>query len=129
MDPTDLEAFAQRLEALRAELLGQGPHKADPTRTDVNGRRDEDAEPLTEMLQSIASSRNRNLSKVLAAIERGLKRVDEDPDLVGLCLECEEPIKPRRLELMPYAEYCVRCQAANEGPVKAGGRKHLRDFE
>ncbi|MCA9547170.1 MAG: TraR/DksA C4-type zinc finger protein [Myxococcales bacterium] len=129
MEPTELEAFAARLKAMREELLDQGPHRADPTRTDLNGRRDEDAEPLTEMLQSIASSRNRNLSKVLAAIDRSLARVDEDPDLVGLCLQCEEPIAPKRLALMPYAEYCVRCQAANEGPVKPTSRKHLTDFE
>jgi DnaK suppressor protein len=28
----------------------------------------------------------------------------------GICLECEEPISPKRLEAVPWARYCVSCQ-------------------
>lgn len=28
----------------------------------------------------------------------------------GACLSCEEPIPPKRLEALPWAKYCVRCQ-------------------
>ena len=30
----------------------------------------------------------------------------------GICLNCEEAIKPKRLEAVPWAAYCVRCQEA-----------------
>lgn len=128
MSPEAIAELTARLHALRDELTESGPHRADPTRTDINGRRDEDAEPLTEMLQSIASSRNRNQAGMLRQINAALARIEDEPDLVGLCQECEAPIGERRLALMPYAAYCVKCQGALEGPVKPGTRKHLTDF-
>ena len=30
----------------------------------------------------------------------------------GLCLECEEAIAPKRLQAVPWAERCIRCQEA-----------------
>ncbi len=32
----------------------------------------------------------------------------------GLCVDCGEPISPERLEVLPDAARCVRCQAAWE---------------
>ena len=28
----------------------------------------------------------------------------------GICLSCEEAIPPKRLQALPWAKYCVRCQ-------------------
>src|SRR5436309_9080443 len=28
----------------------------------------------------------------------------------GICQECERPIPARRLQVLPWAKYCVRCQ-------------------
>ena len=28
----------------------------------------------------------------------------------GICLSCEAPIPPKRLEALPWAKYCVSCQ-------------------
>lgn len=36
----------------------------------------------------------------------------------GLCLDCGEPIDPRRLAALPAAAYCAACQAVRE---KHGG--------
>ena len=43
--------------------------------------------------------------------------------MFGLCIECEEPIPAKRLELMPYVELCVECQQATDGaaPRAAAG--------
>ena len=30
----------------------------------------------------------------------------------GVCLNCEEEIKPKRLEAVPWTAYCIRCQEA-----------------
>jgi DnaK suppressor protein len=30
----------------------------------------------------------------------------------GICLRCEEEIKPKRLDAIPWAKYCLRCQEA-----------------
>ena len=28
----------------------------------------------------------------------------------GVCLACEQPIAPKRLQALPWAKYCVKCQ-------------------
>jgi DnaK suppressor protein len=28
----------------------------------------------------------------------------------GICLACDDPIPPHRLQALPWAKYCVRCQ-------------------
>jgi DnaK suppressor protein len=33
-----------------------------------------------------------------------------DREHYGVCLECEEPISPKRLDAVPWARYCVSCQ-------------------
>ncbi|MCE9636933.1 MAG: TraR/DksA C4-type zinc finger protein [Planctomycetes bacterium] len=35
----------------------------------------------------------------------------------GLCEECELMIPVGRLEVLPHARYCVKCQSAREGAV------------
>jgi DnaK suppressor protein len=123
------ERFRQRLLELKAEILAEGDIDLQPGRQDATAvGSDEDAQPLTEMSQAIASSRNRNRSGVLARVVAALARLDADPEMFGRCVECEEPIPDKRLELMPYVELCVDCQQATDGPRRPGGRRHLRDF-
>ncbi len=39
----------------------------------------------------------------------------------GLCLDCEEPIAPKRLQAVPWAGRCVICQEAHEREAVQGG--------
>lgn len=128
MSPEALSRFDTVLRTLEAELEGGGPLKAEPNRTDDGGRRDEDHQPLNEMLQSITSSRNRNRAGVLRQVKQALARLKDEPEYFGLCTECEEPISERRLGLMPYAALCVPCQSELEEPIKKGRRRHLTDY-
>ena len=123
------ERHRQRLLDLKAEILAEGDIDLEPDRQDVTAvGSDEDAQPLTEMSQAIASSRNRNRSGVLARVVAALARLESDPDSFGLCTECDEPIPAKRLELMPYVELCVDCQQAKDGERPKGSRRNLRDF-
>ncbi len=45
----------------------------------------------------------RNVRAALARIEDGS---------FGTCLHCEEEISPKRLNAVPWAPYCIRCQEA-----------------
>jgi len=129
MKPSDLARHRKRLLELRAEIIAEGDVEIEPGRQDTTAvGSDEDAQPLTEMSQAIASSRNRNRSGVLARVAAALKRLDSDPEMFGLCTECEEEIPAKRLDLMPYVELCVDCQQATDGPRSKGSRRHLRDF-
>jgi DnaK suppressor protein len=119
----------KRLVDLKAEILAEGDLAIEPGRTDPAAvGSDEDEQPLAEMAQTIASTRNRTRAAILNRVVVALTRIDDTPDLFGQCSECEEAIAPKRLELMPYVELCIECQQASDGPRRPSGRRHLRDF-
>lgn len=46
----------------------------------------------------------------------------------GVCVECDEPIAPKRLQTIPWASHCIRCQEALEnGNHQLEGRSHWSD--
>ncbi len=47
-------------------------------------------------------------SRVLRQVRNALHRIDEGS--YGVCLHCEEKISPRRLQAVPWAQYCIICQ-------------------
>lgn len=53
---------------------------------------------------------NRNMldAQILREVKAALKRAADGG--FGVCLECGEPISPKRLEALPWARYCVPCQ-------------------
>jgi DnaK suppressor protein len=53
-------------------------------------------------------NRNSIDMKLLREISGALHRLDHDH--YGVCMECEEPISAKRLDAVPWAKYCVRCQ-------------------
>ncbi|HSS39897.1 MAG TPA: TraR/DksA family transcriptional regulator [Polyangia bacterium] len=130
MNTSARQTFRQRLLALKAEIIAAGDIVPEAARPEADAvRNDEDTQPLAEMSQSIASSRNRNRTGVLARVIAALARLDDDPESFGLCVECDEPIAPKRLELMPYVELCVDCQRTHDNLQQPkGGRRHLTDF-
>ncbi|RMF86040.1 MAG: TraR/DksA family transcriptional regulator [Nitrospinota bacterium] len=48
----------------------------------------------------------------LRLIEEALRKIEEGS--YGKCEECEEEIPFKRLELLPFARYCVSCQSEFE---------------
>ncbi|OQX87967.1 MAG: hypothetical protein B6D55_01685 [Candidatus Omnitrophica bacterium 4484_70.2] len=57
-----------------------------------------------------------NERKIIMEIEEALKRIEEKK--YGICLMCEKNIAKRRLEAVPYARYCKRCQEKLEKESK-----------
>lgn len=56
--------------------------------------------------------------KLLREISEALRRIDEGT--YGTCPECEEPISVKRLDALPWARYCVKCQESIAARVAAG---------
>jgi DnaK suppressor protein len=127
MSSRDIARWKDKLLALKAEILAEGDLQIEPSAKDPTEVTDEDAQPLAEMNQIIASKRNRARTEVLARVVRALGRLEQTPDDFGLCSECEEPIG-KRLEAMPYVELCVECQQERDGGPKTGRRRHLTDY-
>ncbi len=129
MNAKQREELKQLLLALHSELTEKTPAKIEPNRTDdarVGG--DEDEQPLNEMLQAIASNRNRNMDGVLQRVLKALGKLRDEPDAFGECEECGDPLPMGRLEAMPYAEYCVNCQGQKDAPKGGPTRKKLTDY-
>jgi DnaK suppressor protein len=123
------ERLKQKLLQLHAELTGKTPLKIEPNRTDegrVGG--DEDEQPLNEMMQAIASNRNRNSEGVLQRVLAALGKLRTDPDAYGECEECGDEIPLGRMEAMPYVEYCVSCQGLKDAPKGGPTRRKLTDY-
>jgi DnaK suppressor protein len=127
MNSRDVTRLKDKLLALKAEILAEGDLHIEPSAKDPTEVTDEDAQPLAEMNQVIASKRNRARTDVLARVVRALDRLEKAPDDFGLCSECDEPIG-KRLEAMPYVELCVECQQEQDGGPKTGRRRHLTDY-
>ena len=118
------------LQQLRAQALKAGPARIEPNRTAEAqaGVVDEDAQALSEMLQTLSSQRNKGQAELISRIDRALRRLEQAPDEFGLCQECEEAIPFRRLELLPYAELCAGCQT-NRDPKRGTGRRKITDYQ
>jgi DnaK suppressor protein len=57
-------------------------------------------------------------------LRTAMERIDHGS--YGVCLECEEPISPKRLKAIPWAERCIICQEWADR--SAGNRKMENDF-
>jgi DnaK suppressor protein len=120
----------KRLASLERELSGKSLVKIRPNRSEEeDASAAEDEQPLNEMLQTIASSQNKNRDALWARVRHALQKIAETPAEFGLCEECGEGLPAGRLEAMPYAELCVTCQAQKDGPRAGPTRRKLTDFQ
>ncbi|GAB6856098.1 TraR/DksA family transcriptional regulator [Microbacterium xylanilyticum] len=103
-----------QLEALRADAAAQADAASAALHDllhDREGSRDDDEHDPEGVTLSSEWSRLTGLAD--AAAEK-LQQVDDalarlDAGTYGICASCGEPIPPGRLEVRPFAEYCVAC--------------------
>lgn len=119
--------YRSALEAKLAELLA-----ARRRREEITIEKAPDAVDDLQLttLRELAISRLNRDFRLLREVRAALARLDEGT--YGICLNCEEPIAPRRLEAIPWAAYCVRCQEAidaGEAEAASNGDFNLLDTE
>jgi DnaK suppressor protein len=123
------KTLRRALQALVSEVSSKAARRIAPNRTDetkVGG--DEDEQPLNEMLQAIASDRNRASGDALGRAQRALEKLESAPDDAGTCEDCGEDIPWGRLKAMPFAELCVVCQGKRDRPHQGPTRRGPTDF-
>jgi DnaK suppressor protein len=107
MNKTEMEKYKKILEA-KQEELARGLRNRD----DIAIEKTPDA--LDEV--QLAGERElaiRNLdreSNLLRQVRMALARMADGS--YGTCLHCDEEIKPKRLDAVPWTRYCIRCQEA-----------------
>ena len=52
--------------------------------------------------------------RLLNAIDDALRRLYKEPDLYGVCEDCNQAIVFERLDIVPWTRLCVSCQAHEE---------------
>jgi DnaK suppressor protein len=123
-------SFEAALRARKEAIVSAGPAKIEPNRRDVSavGVADEDEQALSEMLQTLASTRNRDNAREVAEIDRALGKLRDAPDDFGVCEDCGDDIAEKRLGVMPFARFCAECQAAAD-PKRNVARKSVTDYK
>jgi DnaK suppressor protein len=107
MNRTELERYKAMLEAKQAELSGG-----------LRNRDEIAIEKTPDALDEVQLAGERELAirnldreaSLLRNVRAALSRIGDGS--YGVCLHCEEDIKPKRLEAVPWAAYCIRCQEA-----------------
>jgi len=107
MNKTELDKHKAILEARRAELS-----------VGLRNRADIAIEKTPDALDEVQLAGERELairnldreSSLLRSVKGALSRIADGS--YGICLHCEEEIKPKRLDAVPWTKYCIRCQEA-----------------
>jgi len=118
MNQTELNKYKAMLEARRAEVSAG-----------LRNREDIAIEKTPDALDEVQLAGERELairnldrdSIALRNVKGALARVADGS--YGVCLHCDEDIKPKRLEAVPWTKYCIRCQEAadrNEFETETG---------
>lgn len=105
MERSELERFKKVLETMLQNM-------AQPLR-----RRDEIAvENAPDTIDRVQRAAERELAirqiesdfSRMQSVKLALDRIEDGT--YGTCLRCEQEISPKRLQAVPWASYCVRCQ-------------------
>ncbi|HWC95199.1 MAG TPA: TraR/DksA family transcriptional regulator [Candidatus Sulfopaludibacter sp.] len=107
MNKTELEKYKAMLEAKRDELSAG-----------LRNREDIAIEKTPDALDEVQLAGERELairnldreSNLLRSVKGALVRVADGS--YGICMHCEEDIKIKRLDAVPWTKYCIRCQEA-----------------
>ena len=112
------EQLRKILENMRLEILDEAKVQKERARNkDYRGDLGDYA--ASDMVAEYAHIFGERLRRRLILIEEALEAI-EDGDY-GFCEECGEPINEKRLLLMPFAQFCVRCQSELERRAKMRG--------
>ncbi|MDX1588438.1 MAG: TraR/DksA family transcriptional regulator [Oleiphilaceae bacterium] len=109
MGQSEREHFTNLLIKLRDELLETRAAREESTATVTLDQTSTGRLSRMDALQNqaIAQAGQARAENQLRLIEAALRRLDEDD--FGYCLECDEPINPKRLEIDPTCRYCIHC--------------------
>jgi DnaK suppressor protein len=109
MNQADVKKYRALLIAKREDILRES-------------RRPEDIwiVPSNETIETVQLAGEREFAvlalereaKSLSQIGAALTRISDGE--FGICIECEEPISPKRLAAVPWAAYCLRCQEMHD---------------
>ncbi|HWX40759.1 MAG TPA: TraR/DksA family transcriptional regulator [Blastocatellia bacterium] len=113
MDKKKLKQYDTKLQEQRRSLLGMVERTEDYGR---EANRDISQDPADQASNSYTKellfSQSTNERSILKLIEEAIERISEGS--YGECVNCGSEIQVKRLEAIPWARYCIRCQELQE---------------
>jgi DnaK suppressor protein len=106
------EQLKQSLEQRVAEAQRVLASATEETRTYAARHPDAADQALAEYERQTLTHKAATAQQQIENLNRALQRIAQGS--YGVCAECGGDIEPKRLEALPWAQYCVVCQEARE---------------
>ncbi len=118
MKQAEIERLRQRLEQQRSEVQKFLKGLEQESRSlDADSGKDSADVCITSMSKESLFERSSQRRTTLRLIEAALRRIADGS--FGVCVTCGANIQDRRLEALPWTQFCLRCQEAIEEEVGA----------
>jgi RNA polymerase-binding transcription factor len=109
MDKRKAKTYQDKLTGRRESLLGQvQAAEAYSRERDAEATQDPADMAANAYTKELLMSMSTNDRQLLQSIDAALDRI-HDGDY-GKCANCGQPIQEKRLEAVPWARHCIRCQ-------------------
>ena len=113
MDKRKSTKYRDKLLVRREGLVGQvQAAEAYSRERDAEATQDPADMAANAYTKELMMSMSTNDRQLLESIDAALYRIDQGG--YGKCIHCGEPIQEKRLEAVPWARHCLRCQDLNE---------------
>jgi len=105
----DIEKFRKSLVARRAELVELRDMSSDSRDTVTLDQQSVGRLSRMDAMQgqAMAQEAERRRASEIARIDAALERIEAGD--YGYCVQCEDDISPKRLEIDPAASLCINC--------------------
>lgn len=123
MTKAQLDEYRALLEAKQKELMG-GLRKREGIEIEAQPDEFDEAQRTAERELLILTLDRGSIQ--LRAVRAALARIADDS--FGICLQCDEPISPRRLAVVPWAPLCLKCQEWVDAHPEEGSDEFDRYF-
>ena len=113
MDKKTVKTYRDRLLARRESLFSQVTEAEMSSRErDLEATQDPADMAANAYTKELLISMSANDRMLLQLIDEALQRVEKGE--YGECVNCGEQVQPKRLDAVPWARYCLKCQDLQE---------------
>jgi DnaK suppressor protein len=113
MDKRKLKSYRDRLLERREALFRQVTEAEMSSRErDLEATQDPADMAANAYTKELLISMSANDRRLLALIDEALQRIETGG--FGECVNCGEPVQEKRLEAVPWARFCLKCQDLQE---------------
>jgi DnaK suppressor protein len=126
MERIELEQIRKKLEQQRAEILPFLSRLERETRSlDEDAAQDSADRCVINLSKESLFERSSQRRTLLRLIEAALERIYDGS--FGVCIGCGEHIQVRRLQALPWTQFCLSCQEEIEQQVGAAVQTHAAE--